>query len=100
MYILKDKIRFLSDKYESTVNKVTSFFIAVEKENKLFLNSLLCENYDELLKLEEKVNKLQDSSVKDLIPGDILYKKGESKRLLSPTLRQQKTQITTRHFAS
>lgn len=79
---LKDKIRFLSDKYESTVNKVTSFFIAVEKENKLFLNSLLCEDYDELLKLEEKVNKLQDSSVKDLILGDILYKKGESEKAI------------------
>lgn len=79
---LKDKIRFLSDKYESTVNKVTSFFIAVEKENKLFLNSLLCEDYDELLKLEEKVNKLQDSSVKNLILGDILYKKGESEKAI------------------
>lgn len=79
---LKDKIRFLSDKYESTVNKVTSFFMAVEKENKLFLNSLLCENYDKLLKLEEKVNKLQDSSVKNLILGDILYKKGESEKAI------------------
>lgn len=84
---LKDKIRFLSDKYESTVNKVTSFFIAVEKENKLFLNSLLCENYDELLKLEEKVNKLQDSSVKDLILGDILYKKGESKKAIESYIK-------------
>ena len=84
---LKDKIRFLSDKYESTVNKVTSFFIAVEKENKLFLNSLLCENYDELLKLEEKVNKLQDSSVKDLILGDILYKKGESEKAIESYIK-------------
>lgn len=84
---LKDKIRFLSDKYESTVNKVTSFFIAVEKENKLFLNSLLCEDYDELLKLEEKVNKLQDSSVKDLILGDILYKKGESKKAIESYIK-------------
>lgn len=84
---LKDKIRFLSDKYESTVNKVTSFFIAVEKENKLFLNSLLCENYDELLKLEEKVNNLQDSSVKDLILGDILYKKGESKKAIESYIK-------------
>ena len=84
---LKDKIRFLSDKYESTVNKVTSFFIAVEKENKLFLNSLLCEDYDELLKLEEKVNKLQDSSVKDLILGDILYKKGESEKAIESYIK-------------
>ena len=84
---LKDKIRFLSDKYESTVNKVTSFFIAVEKENKLFLNSLLCEDYDELLKLEEKVNNLQDSSVKDLILGDILYKKGESKKAIESYIK-------------
>ena len=84
---LKDKIRFLSDKYESTVNKVTSFFIAVEKENKLFLNSLLCEDYDELLKLEEKVNKLQDSSVKDLILGDILYKKGESEQAIESYIK-------------
>lgn len=84
---LKDKIRFLSDKYESTVNKVTSFFIAVEKENKLFLNSLLCEDYDKLLKLEEKVNKLQDSSVKDLILGDILYKKGESEKAIESYIK-------------
>lgn len=84
---LKDKIRFLSDKYESTVNKVTSFFIAVEKENKLFLNSLLCEDYDELLKLEEKVNNLQDSSVKDLILGDILYKKGESEKAIESYIK-------------
>lgn len=84
---LKDKIRFLGDKYQSTVNKVTSFFIAVEKENKLFLNSLLCEDYDELLKLEEKVNKLQDSSVKDLILGDILYKKGESEKAIESYIK-------------
>ena len=84
---LKDKIRFLSDKYESTVNKVTSFFIEVEKENKLFLNSLLCEDYDKLLKLEEKVNKLQDSSVKDLILGDILYKKGESEKAIESYIK-------------
>lgn len=84
---LKDKIRFLSDKYESTVNEVTSFFMAVEKENKLFLNSLLCEDYDELLKLEEKVNKLQDSSVKDLILGDILYKKGESEKAIESYIK-------------
>lgn len=84
---LKDKIRFLSDKYESTVNKVTSFFMAVEKENKLFLNSLLCEDYDKLLKLEEKVNKLQDSSVKDLILGDILYKKGESEKAIESYIK-------------
>lgn len=84
---LKDKIRFLSDKYESTVNKVTSFFMAVEKENKLFLNSLLCEDYDKLLKLEEKVNNLQDSSVKDLILGDILYKKGESEKAIESYIK-------------
>lgn len=77
---LKEKSRFLGDNYAKTVEKVVGFFIADENEKKLYTQSILCEDYDELLKLEEKVNKLKPSSVKDIILGDVLYKKGESEK--------------------
>ncbi len=79
---LKEKSRFLGDKYEGTVKKVVNYFITDEKEKNLYTESILCEDYDELLKLEEKANKLNNSSIKDIILGDILYKKGESEKAI------------------
>lgn len=89
---LFDKQEVFNLEYEEYYNRLCSYFITDEEQAILLSKARRCQNYTELLTIEDTVKALPNTPEKQLIMAVILFKKGYSAEASSNAVSSTKTE--------
>ena len=89
---LFDKQEVFALEYENYYNKLCSYFINSEELSILLSRARRCQDYTELLAIEDTVKALPNTPEKQLIMAVILYKKGYSHEATSSVFASTETE--------